>query len=319
MDTVIEVQGLKKYFPVTRGFLWSRSKGWIKAVDGIDFRVCQGETFSLVGESGCGKTTVAKLLLLLEKPTGGTVIFRGQDIGQIQGEDLKRYRASVQAVFQDPYGSLSPRLRVESIISEPLQATTLMSKEERRERVETALREVKLGSDAMRRYPHEFSGGQRQRIALARALGTRPNLIILDEPVSALDVSVRADVMNLFKDLQEELGLTYLLIAHDLATVRHMSHHIGVMYLGKLVEVAASEEFYSQALHPYGRALIAAASLRGALGEEGMLQGEVPSPLNPPSGCHFHPRCPEVMAICSETEPELKEVGTGHQVACHLY
>lgn len=319
MDVLLKAQGLKKYFPVTKGFLFSRASGWVKAVDGIDFALSEGQTFSLVGESGCGKTTVSKLILLLEEPTGGSILFRGQPIGWMKHEELKGYRASVQAVFQDPYASLSPRMRVASIIAEPLQASGLLPERERGERVETVLREVKLDHDALKCYPHEFSGGQRQRIALARALSTRPSLVVLDEPVSALDVSVRADMMNLLKDLQEELGLTYLLIAHNLATVRHMSHHIGIMYLGKLVEMAPSEEFFSHPLHPYGRALLSAASRGGVVGSDMMVHGEVPSPLNPPPGCRFHTRCLAAKEVCSEIEPQLKEVSGGHMVACHLY
>ena len=318
MNILLQTQELKKYFPVVRGFLFSQTRGWIKAVDGVDFTLYEGQTFGLVGESGCGKTTVVKLVLLLEKPTSGSILFRGRDINRIKRDMLKQYRTSVQAVFQDPYSSLSPRMRVESIIAEPLKVSKLLPEEERRERVEAVLQEVRLDHDALRRYPHEFSGGQRQRIALARALSTRPSLLILDEPVSALDVSVGAEVMNLLKDLQEELGLTYLLVAHNLATIRHMSHHIAVMYLGKLVEMAPCEEFYSNPLHPYSQGLLHAASRGGAVTEGLMLTGEVPSPLNPPAGCRFHTRCFAMKRVCSEIEPLPKEVTGGHLVACHL-
>ncbi|MBM3131847.1 MAG: ATP-binding cassette domain-containing protein [Chloroflexi bacterium] len=320
MERLLEVQGIKKYFPIRkRGFL-SRGTRWVKAVDGVDFAIGEGQTFSIVGESGCGKTTLSRLLLLLEKPTEGSVRFRGVDVNRLQGHDLKSYRTSVQAVFQDPYGSLNPRMRIGAIINEPLQACGLLTKREREERIESALKEVRLSGDAVDRYPHEFSGGQRQRIALARALATRPSVIVLDEPVSALDVSVRANVMNLLKDLQKELKLAYLLIAHDLATVRHMSDYMGVMYLGKMVERAPSEEFYSHPLHPYGQVLLAAAASRGGLEcDIRILQGEVPSPLDPPAGCRFHPRCLKVMDICPREEPAFTEVGKGHWVACHLY
>jgi oligopeptide/dipeptide ABC transporter ATP-binding protein len=320
MATILDIKGLKKHFKVRRGGLFSRQTAWVRAVDGVDLNLSEGKTVSIVGESGCGKTTLTKVVLLLEAPTDGAVSFRGQDINRMNSQQLKDYRIAVQAVFQDPYGSLSPRLRVKSIVDEPLQASGLFTRQERWERIEQAIQEVNLDYDALNRYPHEFSGGQRQRIAVARALSTRPSLIILDEPVSALDVSVRANVMNLLKDLQQELGLAYLLIAHDLATVRHMSDHIGVMYLGKMVETAPSEEFYSHPLHPYGQALLAAAASRGGSNSDAeLLQGEVPSPLAPPSGCHFHTRCPQVMAVCSEVAPALQEAAPEHQVACHLY
>lgn len=319
MNIVLQARELKKYFPVTKGLLWSRSRGWIKAVDGMDVTLYEGQTFGLIGESGCGKTTFTKLVLLLQKPTSGSITFRGRDINQMTREELKQYRTSVQGVFQDPYSSLSPRMRVGSIIAEPLEISGSLSKEQRQERLEMVLRDVKLEHDSLRRYPHEFSGGQRQRIALARALSTRPDLLVLDEPVSSLDVSIAAGVMNLLKDIQEELGLTYLLVAHNLATVRHMSHHIGIMYLGKLVETAPSEEFYRHPLHPYGQALLAAASRGGVDKNETMLHGEVPSPINPPSGCRFHTRCFAVKKKCSEIEPPLKEVTAGHLLACHLY
>ncbi len=317
MSPLLQAQGVKKHFPVTKGFLFAQRTGWIQAVDGVDLALDEGQTLSLVGESGCGKTTMAKLILLLEKPTSGSLLFRGRDINEMNHGELREYRASVQAVFQDPYTSLSPRMRAGSIISEPLEVGGPSSGQERRERVETVLRQVKLDPGVARYFPHELSGGQRQRIALARALSISPSLLILDEPVSALDVSVAADVMNLLKDIQQELGLAYLLIAHNLATVRHMSHQIGVMYLGRLVETAPNEEFFSDPQHPYSKALLSAASSSSSTAYT--LQGEVPSPLNPPSGCRFHTRCPFAMEVCSETEPLPREVSRGHQVACHLY
>ena len=321
MRSLLEAQGLKKYFPVTKGLLLAKVTGWIKAVDDVDFSIVEGETFALVGESGCGKTTTAKVILGLEKPTSGSIFFRGKDIADFKGGELKQYRNSVQAVFQDPYGSLNPRMRVRSIVAEPLVVNTVMPRYEVGARVEEILNEVGLGSEAARLYPHEFSGGQRQRIAVARALALSPSLIVLDEPVSALDVSIRAQIMNLFKELQERLGLAYLLIAHSLATVRYMSHRVGVMYLGKIVESSESEELFSHPLHPYTQALFSAAlpSHSDTVEEEIVLSGEVPSALNPPPGCRFHPRCWRRMSICCEVEPELREHRDGHEVACHLY
>jgi len=319
MSILLEAKSVTKHFPVRGGLFRNRGTSWIKAVDGVDFTLSEGETLGLVGESGCGKTTLAKLVLLLEKPTSGSILFRGQDIARMSRAERKQFRSSVLAVLQDPYSSLDPRMRVASIVAEPLRASRPLPRQEREETVAEALEEVRLGREALKRYPHEFSGGQRQRIALARAIVTRPNLVLLDEPVSALDVSVGADMMNLLTDVQEELGLTYLLIAHNLATVRHMSHRIGVMYLGKMVEMSPSEEFYAHPLHPYGQVLLAAASLGGALGKDTRLRGEVPSPLSPPSGCHFHTRCSAAKEVCSEAEPLPKEVTRDHLVACHLY
>jgi oligopeptide transport system ATP-binding protein len=319
-NILLEAKDLTKYFPVTKGLIFSKQIGAVKAVDGINFKIARGETFGLVGESGCGKTTTSRLVLLLEKITSGTVQFDGKNIEEMAGADLKHYRGSVQAVFQDPFSSLSPRMRVGNIIAEPIVVNNTLPSRETKERVAEALEVVGLGRDRAEHYPHEFSGGQRQRIAVARALALNPSLMILDEPVSALDVSIRAQIMNLLQDIQEQFGLTYLLIAHDLAVVKHMSTHIGVMYLGKLVEVADSEELYTNPLHPYTQALYSAAlpSHPDLQRDEIILPGEVPSPLNPPPGCRFHPRCSHAMAICSEDEPQLLDAGGGHEVACHL-
>jgi len=322
MEELLKVEGLRKYFPVAKGLLFMRVVGWIKAVDGISFAIKEGQTFGLVGESGCGKTTTARLILLLERPTAGAILFQGKDVTKAGAKDVKRYRTCVQAVFQDPYSSLNPRMRIGSIIAEPLIVNNSLPRKELNERVGWLLEQVGLPPAARDLYPHEFSGGQRQRIALARALALNPKLIILDEPVSALDVSIRAQIMNLFKDLQQQLNLAFLLIAHNLATIRYMSHRVGVMYLGKLVEQADGEELFCHPLHPYTRALLSAAlpSHPDTAKEEIILSGEVPSPLNPPPGCRFHPRCFAPKGkICALEEPELKEVSPDHWVACHHY
>ena len=320
-EVLLEVRDLKKHFPVAKGLVFMRQIGAVKAVDGVSFTVNKGETFGLVGESGCGKTTVSRLILLLEKPTSGSILFSGKDILELSPSELRKYRSSVQAVFQDPYSSLSPRMRVGDIISEPLVINNNLSRKVIKERVAELLTLVGLNAYCAGLYPHEFSGGPRQRIAVARAIALNPSLLILDEPVSALDVSVRAQIMNLLKDLHEMLKLAYVLIAHDLAVVKHMSDRIGVMYLGKLVEIAESEELYQHPLHPYTQALLSAAlpTHPDIQRKEIILPGGVPSPLNPPAGCRFHPRCLEAMPDCSQSEPELQEIGAGHRVACHLY
>jgi peptide/nickel transport system ATP-binding protein len=321
VSTVLFVQGLKKYFPYRGGFLFRRPVGWIKAVDDISFSIEEGETFALVGESGCGKTTTAKVILLLEKATAGSITFHADEISKLRGQELHRYRSSVQAVFQDPASAANPRMRVGSFVAEPLVVNDMLPKKAIRERVAETLVQVGLNPEVAEMFPHEFSGGQKQRIAIARALSLRPSLIVLDEPVTALDVSIRAQIMNLLKDIQAQLGVSYLLIAHHLATVRYMSHHIGVMYLGKLVERSSGEELYKNPLHPYTKSLLSAAlpSHPDIIREEVVLQGEVPSALNPPAGCRFHPRCSFMMTSCSQVEPQLKEVTPDHYVACHLY
>lgn len=319
-EILLEARDLTKYFPVTKGLIFPKTIGEVKAVDGISFTINRGETFGLVGESGCGKTTTSRLILILEKITSGTLLFEGTDIHQMPQSEFDRYRASVQAVFQDPYSSLSPRMKVGNIIAEPIVINDNLSPKELQERVASLLDVVGLRKDADELYPHEFSGGQRQRIAIARALAPDPSLIILDEPVSALDVSIRAQIMNLLRDIQMKTHTTYLLIAHDLAVVKHMSNRIGVMYLGKLVEVAASEELHSNPVHPYTQALLSAAlpSHPDIARKMIILPGEVPSPLNPPAGCRFHPRCFKTKTICSEQIPPLKEITSGHLVACHI-
>ena len=320
-EVLLEARDLKKYFPVSSGLIFGRAQAWVKAVDGISFTVARGETLGVVGESGCGKTTTAKLILAQEAATSGSIEFKGQDVTKLRKHDLMDYRKSVQVVFQDPFSSLSPRMRVSDIIAEPLEVHTKLSKREVKSRVGEVLELVGLQPDVAPLFPHEFSGGQRQRIAIARALATEAQLIVLDEPVSALDVSIRAHILSLLEKLQRELGVSYLFIGHDLAAVAHISHRIAVMYLGKIVEVAESLELCNNPKHPYTRALFAASlpSHPDEEREEIVLSGEVPSALNPPSGCRFHTRCPFVMPMCSEDEPELKEVDPSHWVACYLH
>ncbi len=320
-DALLQVEDLTKHFPVTRGVLWAKTTGQVKAVDGVSFAIGHEETLGLVGESGCGKTTLARLLLRLEQPTGGRVLLDGRDVHALEGQELADYRTKVQAVFQDPWSSLNPRLRVRDTIAEALVVNRRVSAEQARDRVMEVLGQVGLPADAASRYPHEFSGGQRQRIALASALASYPQLIVLDEPVSALDVSIRAQIMNLLKDLQAQHRLSYLLIAHNLATVRYIAHQTAVMYLGQIVEQGATEALYGDPRHPYTRALFSAAlpADPDAPREEILLSGEVPSPIDPPSGCRFHPRCPMAMDQCSRVEPVRKAVGPDHVVACHLY
>src|SRR5512132_4149572 len=320
-EPILRAQRLVKHFPVTQGMLWSTVVGWVKAVDGISFSIQPGQTLAIVGESGGGKTTTAKLILCLEEPTSGELFVDGKDVHVLNGDALKEYRTMVQAVFQDPWSSLSPRMRVQQIVAEPLVVNRQVSSEEVKERVAEILAAVGLRPQQAELYPHEFSGGQRQRIAVASALVSNPKLIILDEPVSALDVSIRAQIMNLLVDLQKQYQVSYLLIAHHLATTRYMAHEVAVMYLGKIVEKAKTEELFKNPAHPYAKALFSAAlpAHPDITQEEIILAGEVPSPINPPSGCRFHPRCPFVMSQCSDVEPEEREIAADHLVACHLY
>jgi len=319
-EPLLEVRDLKKHFPVKGAGLFG-GRGAVKAVDGVSFTINAAATLGLVGESGCGKTTTAKLILVAERPTAGAIAFEGRDIAALPNAELRDYRRKVQVVFQDPYSSLSPRMRIGEIIAEPLQAHETVSRQEAQARVAGLLELVGLRPDMARLFPHEFSGGQRQRLAIARALSTNARLIVLDEPVSALDVSIRAHIIRLLEDIQARLGVSYLFIAHDLAAVSHLSQRTAVMYLGKLVEVAESLELWASPLHPYTKALFAASlpSHPDEAREEIVLSGEVPSALDPPRGCRFHPRCPFAMPRCSKEEPPLTEQAPGHTVACHLY
>lgn len=318
---LLEVFDLKKHFAVTKGLLFSRTTGYLKAVDGISFQIERGKTLGIVGESGCGKSTTAKLLLMLEEPTEGRILFEGEDIHHTDSDHRRAYRSNVQAVFQDPWSSLNPRMRVRDLIGEPMVINWDVPRREIEERVQKLLQDVGLSSYHANLYPHEFSGGQRQRLAIARGMALNPKMIVLDEPVSALDVSIRAQIMNLLKDLQREYEVSYMLIAHHLATVRYMCDWVAVMYLGQIVEYADVKELYNNPLHPYTKALMSAAlpSHPDIEQDEIILTGEVPSPLDPPSGCRFHTRCPFAMDRCAVEVPETKEVAPGHTTSCHLY
>jgi oligopeptide transport system ATP-binding protein len=321
-EVLVRVDNLKKYFPITRGIIFQRQVGAIKAVDGISFGVYRGETLGLVGESGCGKSTTGRTVLQLYRPTEGDVYFEGENLVEMKGEMLRRQRKKMQMIFQDPYASLNPRMTVGNIIGEPLEVHHVASGKERQERVQELLRVVGLNPYFINRYPHEFSGGQRQRIGVARALALNPSFIVCDEPISALDVSIQAQVVNLLEDLQKELNLTYLFIAHDLSMVRHISDRVAVMYLGKIVELTDRDMLYADPQHPYTQALLSAVPIPDPEVEEKrqriILEGDVPSPANPPVGCNFSTRCPKVIQICKEVDPEFKEIAPDHWCACHL-
>ena len=318
-DTLIKVTNLKKYFPVKKG-VFSKAKGYVKAVDGVSFNIKQGQTLGLVGESGCGKTTTGRLMLRLLEATEGNVYFEGNDLFSLSRERLRQMRREMQIIFQDPYASLNPRMKVVDIIGEPFEISGVAKGAEKQKRVHELLKVVGLGPHHALRYPHEFSGGQRQRIGIARALALNPKFIVCDEPLSALDVSVQAQVLTLLEKLRSEYKLTYLFISHDLAVVKHISDRVAVMYLGRLVELADSEEIYKNPIHPYTQALLSAIPIPDPKNKMKriILEGDIASSINPPSGCHFHERCRYAMDICREEKPEFVDTGCGHYVACHL-
>jgi len=318
--SLLEIRNLKKYFPVGEG-LFSRGKGAVKAVDGVNLTIEEGETVGLVGESGCGKSTLGRTILRLIEPTSGEVIFQGKNLLTMPQRELRDMRRQMQIIFQDPYASLNPRMRVGDIVGEGLEIHKLAKGKAKRDRVMELLHQVGLREDHFDRYPHEFSGGQRQRIGIARALAVSPKFIVCDEPVSSLDVSIQAQIINLLQELQEKMHLTYLFISHDLRVVEHISHRVAIMYLGKVVEIARSDTIYRDAKHPYTRALLSAVPVpdMSRKKERVILEGDVPSPVNPPSGCTFHPRCSYREALCSQTEPPLDFAADGHGVSCHVF
>lgn len=318
-EILLDIKNLKKYYPVTSGLL-SAHVGDVRAVDGVSFQIKAGENLGLVGESGCGKSTLGRTILRLEEPTSGEILYKGKDITRLDRKGLRDLRKELQIVFQDPEASLDPRMTVGDSIGEALIIHNIVGEKEREKKIADLMKQVGLEAEQADLYPHEFSGGQKQRIGIARALAINPSLIVADEPVSALDVSIQAQVLNLMMDIQQEFGLSYIFIAHDLSVIKYMSHRVAVMYLGKIVELGDRKEFFQNALHPYTEALLSAVpTLQSKKRERILLHGDVPSPLAPPPGCRFHPRCHKVMDVCYNIEPDLIEVSSGHQVACHLY
>jgi oligopeptide/dipeptide ABC transporter ATP-binding protein len=321
-NELLEVQNLRKLFPITKGILFKKIEGYVHAVDEIDFTIHEGETFGLVGESGSGKTTTGKLIIGLYKPTSGKILFEGRDIASLKKSEMKKVRRKMGVVFQDPFSSLDPRKTLGSIVKEPLEIHRIGSKKERESKVMHLVESVGLSREHVNRFPHQFSGGQRQRIAIARALALNPKLLVADEAVSALDVSIQAQTINLMKDLQKEFGLTCIFIAHDLNVVKHISSSVAVMYVGKILERASKEEIFNNPKHPYTKALLASVPIPDPLTMKtrnlDLIKGEIPSAVNPPEGCRFHPRCPYTNPICRKNEPKLIDIGKNHYVACHL-